>query len=93
GGLLWDELVTEFRQTFIGGLAGHIGEFIAATKRGIVPERRTPPGATVRLIHADEDREDREDRKVGDQTENRSEDRGRGEEDRDLVESPIRRVM
>ena len=55
GGLLWDELVAQFRETFTTGLAGHMGEFISATKRGIVPERRTPPGATVRLIHADDE--------------------------------------
>ena len=53
-GMLWDDMVAEMRHTFTEGLAGHLGEFIAETKRGIVPERRTPPGATVRLIR-DED--------------------------------------
>ena len=53
-GLLWSELVTEFRKTFTQGLAAHMGEFIANTHRGIVPERRTPPGATIRLVQDDE---------------------------------------
>lgn len=54
-GLLWNELVTEFCKTFTQGLAAHMGEFIANTRRGIVPERRTPPGATIRLVQEDDD--------------------------------------
>ena len=38
-------LQEEFRE----GLAAEFYPFLAATKRGIIPERRLPPGATLKL--------------------------------------------
>ncbi|MBN1912564.1 MAG: acyl-ACP--UDP-N-acetylglucosamine O-acyltransferase [Pirellulales bacterium] len=48
-GLQWNEMLTQLRTTFADGMPAHFYEFLAATHRGIIPERRLPPGATLKL--------------------------------------------
>jgi UDP-N-acetylglucosamine acyltransferase len=56
-GLMWKEVLEELRQQFSDAPAAEFLPFLAATKRGIIPERRMPPGATIR-IHAEEEQKD-----------------------------------
>jgi UDP-N-acetylglucosamine acyltransferase len=56
-GLMWREILAVLQQQFREGAAAEFFPFLASTKRGIVPERRMPPGATIR-IHAEEDQEE-----------------------------------
>ncbi len=53
-GLLWREVLERLQVEFTTGLAAEFHDFLAATARGITPERRTPPGATVKLYEEDE---------------------------------------
>ena len=53
-GLLWNDVLEQLRSEFTEGPAAEFYEFLAATARGITPERRTPPGATVKLYKNDE---------------------------------------
>jgi UDP-N-acetylglucosamine acyltransferase len=48
-GLLWAEILRRLQEEFREGLAAEFYPFLAATKRGIIPERRLPPGATLKL--------------------------------------------
>jgi UDP-N-acetylglucosamine acyltransferase len=48
-GLAWTEILSELRRRFPAGPAACLAEFCQATRRGIVPERRLPPGATIKL--------------------------------------------
>ena len=48
-GLRWTELLEQLRTRFPTGPAALFYEFLSTTARGIVSERRTPPGATIRL--------------------------------------------
>jgi UDP-N-acetylglucosamine acyltransferase len=48
-GLRWAEVLEQLRTQFPTGPAALFYEFLSTTARGIVSERRTPPGATIRL--------------------------------------------
>jgi UDP-N-acetylglucosamine acyltransferase len=56
-GLMWKEVLEELRLQFADAPAADFLPFLASTKRGIIPERRLPPGATIR-IHAEEEQKD-----------------------------------
>lgn len=47
--LLWDEVLARLAAEFPEGPAARLHEFCSHTHRGIVPERRMPPGATIKL--------------------------------------------
>ena len=53
-GLMWAEILRQLKEEFVEGLAAEFYAFLASTKRGIIPERRLPPGATIKLRMADE---------------------------------------
>ena len=53
-GLMWAEILERLKEEFREGLAADFYPFLAATKRGIIPERRLPPGATIKLQAAEE---------------------------------------
>ena len=53
-GLRWTELLEQLRTRFPTGPAALFYEFLSTTARGIVSERRTPPGATIRLRDTEE---------------------------------------
>ncbi|NQT37859.1 MAG: acyl-ACP--UDP-N-acetylglucosamine O-acyltransferase [Planctomycetes bacterium] len=55
-GLAWDDVLEQLQAKYPEGPAAHFHEFFIATKRGIAPERRTPPGATIK-IHRDPESE------------------------------------
>ncbi len=48
-GLRWAEILEQLRTRFPTGPASVFYEFLSTTARGIVSERRAPPGATIRL--------------------------------------------
>ncbi|MEE8451741.1 MAG: acyl-ACP--UDP-N-acetylglucosamine O-acyltransferase [Thermoguttaceae bacterium] len=48
-GLLWKEMLVRLRSEFADGPAAQFYEFLSTTTRGITPERRMPPGATLKL--------------------------------------------
>jgi UDP-N-acetylglucosamine acyltransferase len=54
-GLVWDEMLEMLRLRFSTGPAAEFLPFFLSGKRGFVPERRTPPGAIVRLVRDDAD--------------------------------------
>jgi UDP-N-acetylglucosamine acyltransferase len=54
GNLTWNQVLLRLAQEFPEGPAARFHEFLAATTRGITPERRTPPGATIKLRRATE---------------------------------------
>lgn len=54
-GMMWQELLDTLRLEFVSGPASEFLPFFLDGKRGFVQERRTPPGAIVRLRHADAD--------------------------------------
>jgi UDP-N-acetylglucosamine acyltransferase len=47
--LSWAEILERLREQCGYGPAAHFYEFLSTTVRGIVPERRPPPGATIKL--------------------------------------------
>ncbi len=53
-GLRWPEVLERLRVEFTTGPAAEFHDFLASTERGITPERRTPPGATVKLYEQEE---------------------------------------
>jgi UDP-N-acetylglucosamine acyltransferase len=55
-GLVWKDVLLELQRHFPDGAAAEFLPFLTATKRGITPERRMPPEATIR-IHSVEDQE------------------------------------
>jgi UDP-N-acetylglucosamine acyltransferase len=57
-GLLWAEILRRLQEEFAEGLAAEFYPFLAATKRGIIPERRLPPGATIKLRSLEEPQEE-----------------------------------
>jgi UDP-N-acetylglucosamine acyltransferase len=63
-GLVWKEILAQLQQQFTDGASAEFLPFLTSTKRGITPERRMPPGATIR-IHAEEQEEDRRQAKAG----------------------------
>ena len=52
-GLAWDEMLDVLCLEFPAGPAAEFEPFFRVGKRGFVQERRTPPGATVRLVRDD----------------------------------------
>lgn len=48
-GLRWVEILEQLRTRFPTGPAALFYEFLSTTARGIVSERRAPPGATIKL--------------------------------------------
>ena len=57
-GLPWEEMLETLENEFTEGPAAEFAVFFRDGQRGFVQERRTPPGATVRLVR-DEDAEQR----------------------------------
>jgi UDP-N-acetylglucosamine acyltransferase len=49
-GLTWNEILRRLREEFCDGLAARFHQFLSTTTRGIVCERRLPPGATLKLL-------------------------------------------
>lgn len=47
--LTWTEILARLQQMFSFGPAVHFYQFLATTTRGIISERRPPPGATIKL--------------------------------------------
>jgi UDP-N-acetylglucosamine acyltransferase len=60
-GLTWDEMLAALEREFSDGPAAEFAPFfVGGHQRGFVQERRTPPGATVRIVRDEEqDREER----------------------------------
>jgi UDP-N-acetylglucosamine acyltransferase len=54
-GLMWQEMLDLLRLQFPAGPAAEFLPFFLGGKRGFVQERRTPPGAIVRLVRDDAD--------------------------------------
>ncbi|HEX2474644.1 MAG TPA: acyl-ACP--UDP-N-acetylglucosamine O-acyltransferase [Lacipirellulaceae bacterium] len=54
-GLTWEETLEVLRAQFTDGPAAEFLPFLTASKRGFVQERRTPPGAIVRLLRDDDE--------------------------------------
>ena len=48
-GLAWKTLLARLRTEFVEGPAARFYEFLSTTSRGIINERRLPPGATIKL--------------------------------------------
>lgn len=53
--LMWNDIVRELQSQFTAGPAARYYQFLSTTTRGIVPERRLPPGATLKLRREVED--------------------------------------
>jgi len=53
-GLRWAEILEQLRTRFPVGPAALFYEFLSTTARGIVSERRAPPGATIKLREIEE---------------------------------------
>jgi UDP-N-acetylglucosamine acyltransferase len=64
-GLMWKEILAALQQQFRDEAAAEFFPFLASTKRGIVPERRLPPGATIRIHPVEEQREETRKAKAG----------------------------
>ncbi len=54
--LTWNEILVRLRDEFTDGPPSQFHQFLSTTTRGIVAERRLPPGATVKL-RAEPDRD------------------------------------
>jgi UDP-N-acetylglucosamine acyltransferase len=54
-GLMWQEMLDALRLQFPTGPVSEFVPFFLGGKRGFVQERRTPPGAIVRLVRDDAD--------------------------------------
>lgn len=54
-GLAWEEILDVLRLEFPVGPAAEFRPFFLAGTRGFVQERRTPPGAIVRLVREEDD--------------------------------------
>ena len=59
-GLRWAEILEQLRTQFPVGPAALFYEFLSTTARGIVSERRAPPGATIKLRETEETAPERE---------------------------------
>jgi UDP-N-acetylglucosamine acyltransferase len=53
-GLTWNQILERLQVEYVEGHAAMFGQFLATTTRGIVSERRLPPGATIKLRETDE---------------------------------------
>ena len=54
-GLAWAEVLKQLKSEFSDGPAAVFYRFLSTTTRGITPERRLPPGATIKLRRDTED--------------------------------------
>jgi UDP-N-acetylglucosamine acyltransferase len=54
-GLMWKEILEILRTEYAAGPAAAFYEFLSSTKRGILSERRMPPGATLKIKPRDEE--------------------------------------
>jgi UDP-N-acetylglucosamine acyltransferase len=54
-GLTWNEILARLREEFADGLAAQFHQFLSTTTRGIICERRPPPGATIKLRQESDD--------------------------------------
>lgn len=52
-GLMWNDILEQLRTEFSKPPASLFYQFLSTTTRGIIPERRLPPGATLKLRRAD----------------------------------------
>jgi len=52
-GLIWNEILQRLESRFRHGPAAEFYRFCSTTERGIIPERRLPRGATIKLRHVD----------------------------------------
>ncbi len=52
-GLTWKEILARLQTEFTTGLAAEFYPFFASTKRGVTPERRMPPGTTIKIHPVD----------------------------------------
>ncbi|MCC6126363.1 MAG: acyl-ACP--UDP-N-acetylglucosamine O-acyltransferase [Pirellulales bacterium] len=59
-GLMWKEILETLRTEFAYGPAALFFEFLSATKRGIVSERRVPPNATLKIKSREQEEENQE---------------------------------
>ena len=57
----WNEILARLQEEFSDGLAAQFYQFLSTTTRGIVSERRLPPGATIKLRQAEESDSERKD--------------------------------
>lgn len=64
-GLPWEEMLDQIGEQFTDGPAAEFEPFFRAGTRGFVQERRTPPGAIVRLVRNEEDQSPSVERKAG----------------------------
>lgn len=64
-GLTWREILAQLQQQFHDGAAAEFLPFLTSSKRGIVPERRMPPGATLRIHPVEEQEEEFRQAKAG----------------------------
>lgn len=58
GGMMWNEMLDTLREEFPDGPAAGFHQFLSTTTRGIIPERRLPPGATLKIRRRDHEFED-----------------------------------
>lgn len=63
-GLPWNEILQRLREEFSDSPAANFHEALSMTARGIVSERRLPPGATLKL-HRDADKDQTPHTRVG----------------------------
>ncbi|NLS93036.1 MAG: acyl-ACP--UDP-N-acetylglucosamine O-acyltransferase [Planctomycetaceae bacterium] len=54
-GLCWNDVLQRLRDEFPEGAASQFYQFLSTTTRGIMAERRLPPGAVVRLPNEEEE--------------------------------------
>jgi UDP-N-acetylglucosamine acyltransferase len=54
-GLMWQEMLDTLHSEFAAGPAAEFRPFFLGGQRGFVQERRTPPGAIVRLMRDEND--------------------------------------
>jgi UDP-N-acetylglucosamine acyltransferase len=63
-GMMWKQILEVLRTDFAIGPAALFYEFLSTTKRGIVSERRMPPGATLKIQPREEEQEEMPRRKI-----------------------------
>ncbi len=64
-GLMWKEILFQLQQQFHDEAAAEFLPFLTSSKRGIIPERRMPPGATIRIHAVEEQEEENRQAKAG----------------------------
>jgi UDP-N-acetylglucosamine acyltransferase len=59
-GLSWNDILARLKEEFVDPVSAQFYQFLANTTRGIVSERRLPPGATIKLRREQEQDEQQE---------------------------------